>query len=186
MKIYVLMKQGNFGNEIVTVSTDINKIRKSICEDFNAEEDYPTLSIWLNEEKIEEVSGNVVLYKIRDEIRLVEGQVIRMKTTVENFAKDLGCKREYQVNVLRELIYLVYEGNTTQYGIKSTDELEKKREELFGKEYNTLEERILRISGYWSNDIEIELRTSLNLNESIFTKIFSFLEDEKVKQNDCI
>lgn len=104
-----------------------------------------------------------------------------MKTTVENFAKDLGCKREYQVNVLRELIYLVYEGNTTQYGIKSTDELEKKREELFGKEYNTLEERILRISGYWSNDIEIELRTSLNLNESIFTKIFSFLEDEKVK-----
>ena len=73
MKIYVLMKQGDFGNEIVTVSTDINKIRKSICEVFNAEEDYPTLSIWLNEEKIEEVSGNVVLYKIRDEIRLVEG-----------------------------------------------------------------------------------------------------------------
>ena len=72
MKIYVLMKQGSFGNEIVKVSTEINKIRKSICEDFNAEEDYPTLAIWLNEEKVEEVSGSDVLHKIRDEIRLLE------------------------------------------------------------------------------------------------------------------
>ena len=105
-----------------------------------------------------------------------------MRTTVEKFAKELGCKTDYQMNVLQELIYLVYEGNAKQYGINSTEELENKRKELFGPEYNTLAERILRISGYWSNDIEIELRTVLGIEDNIFTKIFSFLEDEKVKE----
>ena len=46
MKIYVLLKQGYEGSETVCVSEDINKIRTSICEDFDAKEDYPELEIW--------------------------------------------------------------------------------------------------------------------------------------------
>ena len=50
MKIYVLLKQGYEGSETVCVSEDINKIRTSICEDFNPNEDYPELEIWRNGE----------------------------------------------------------------------------------------------------------------------------------------
>ena len=43
MKIYVLLKQGqgHEGSKTICVSEDINKIRTSICEDFDANEDYP-------------------------------------------------------------------------------------------------------------------------------------------------
>ena len=39
MKIYVLLKQGYEGSETICVSEDINKIRTSICEDFNPKGD---------------------------------------------------------------------------------------------------------------------------------------------------
>lgn len=68
MKIYVLLKQGYEGSEIVCVSEDINKIRTSICEDFNPNEDYPKLEIWENEEEILRTSGSDVLKVIAKEL----------------------------------------------------------------------------------------------------------------------
>lgn len=44
MKIYVLLKQGQ-GSKTICVSEDINKIRTSICADFDVNEDYPGLEI---------------------------------------------------------------------------------------------------------------------------------------------
>lgn len=68
MKIYVLLKQGYEGSETVCVSEDINKIRTSICEDFNANEDYPELEIWKNGEEILKTSGSDVLKVIAKEL----------------------------------------------------------------------------------------------------------------------
>ena len=68
MKIYVLSKQGYEGSETVCVSEDINKIRTSICTDFDAKEDYPELEIWENGKMIFNTSGNNVLNKIAEEL----------------------------------------------------------------------------------------------------------------------
>ena len=68
MKIYVLLKQGYEGSETVCVSEDINKIRTSICEDFDAKEDYPELEIWEDGKTIYGTSGNDVIKKIAEEL----------------------------------------------------------------------------------------------------------------------
>lgn len=68
MKIYVLLKQGYEGNETVCVSEDINKIRTSICDDFDAKEDYPELEIWEDGKVIDGTSGSNVLKKIAAEL----------------------------------------------------------------------------------------------------------------------
>ena len=62
-----MLKQGYEGSETVCVSEDINKIRTSICEDFNPNEDYPELEIWENEEEILGTSGSDVLKVIAKE-----------------------------------------------------------------------------------------------------------------------
>ena len=68
MKIYVLSKQGYDGNETICVSEDINKIRTSICEDFDENEDYPVFEIWRNGEMIYQTSGSDVLKAISKEM----------------------------------------------------------------------------------------------------------------------
>ena len=68
MKIYVLLRQDYEGSETVCVSEDINKIRKSICDDLDSEEDYPELEIWKNGTMIDRVTGNNVLKKVASEI----------------------------------------------------------------------------------------------------------------------
>lgn len=68
MKIYALLKQGYEGNETVCVSEDINKIRTSICGDFDAKEDYPELEIWEDGKVIDGTSGSNVLKKIAAEL----------------------------------------------------------------------------------------------------------------------
>lgn len=69
MKIYVLLKQDYEGSETVCVSEDINKIRISICEDFNPDKDYPELEIWKDGEQIYQTSGSDVLKKIASEMK---------------------------------------------------------------------------------------------------------------------
>lgn len=68
MKIYVLLKQEYEGSDTVCVSEDINKIRTSICEDFDANEDYPEFEIWKDGELIYQTSGNDVLKAISKEM----------------------------------------------------------------------------------------------------------------------
>lgn len=68
MKIYVLLRQDYEGSETVCVSEDINKIRASICEDFDSNENYPELEIWKDGENIYQTSGSDVLKKVAEEI----------------------------------------------------------------------------------------------------------------------
>lgn len=68
MKIYVLLKQVYDGNETICVSEDINKIRTSICEDFDANEDYPVFEVWRDGENIYQTSGSDVLKAISKEM----------------------------------------------------------------------------------------------------------------------
>lgn len=70
MKIYVLLKQGqgHEGIKTICVSEDINKIRTSICKDFDANEDYPGLEIWEDGKHIYYTSGSDVLKKVAKEI----------------------------------------------------------------------------------------------------------------------
>jgi len=68
MKIYVLLRQDYEGSETVCVSEDINKIRISICEDLDPDEDYPELEIWKDGEQIYRTSGSDVLKKVVEEI----------------------------------------------------------------------------------------------------------------------
>lgn len=69
MNIYVLLRQGCEDKETICVSEDINKIRTSICEDFNADEGYPVLEIWRNGENIYKTSGGDVLKVITKEMQ---------------------------------------------------------------------------------------------------------------------
>ena len=69
VKIYVLLKQEYGNNGTVCVSEDINKIRTSICEDFDPNEDYPVFEIWRNGEMIYQTSGSDVLKAISKEMR---------------------------------------------------------------------------------------------------------------------
>ena len=68
MKIYVLLKQHYEDSETVCVSEDINKIRTSICEDFDAKEDYPELEIWEDGKMTYATTGNSVIKKISEEL----------------------------------------------------------------------------------------------------------------------
>lgn len=68
MKIYMLSKQRYEGSEIVCICEDINKIRTSICTDFDAEEDYPELKIWKDGEMIYYTSGDNAFKKISKEL----------------------------------------------------------------------------------------------------------------------
>ena len=68
MKIYVLLKQNYDGSDTICVSEDINKIRTSICEDFDQNADYPELEIWNNGEMIYRATGSDVLKMITKEI----------------------------------------------------------------------------------------------------------------------
>lgn len=56
------------GNETVCVSEDINKIRTSLCEDFDEEKDYPIFEIWRDGENIYQASGNDVREAISKEM----------------------------------------------------------------------------------------------------------------------
>lgn len=68
MKIYVLLKQNNDGSDTICVSENINTIRKSICEDIDAKEDYPELEIWEDGKMIYGTSGSDVLKKVAEEL----------------------------------------------------------------------------------------------------------------------
>ena len=68
MKIYVILKQNYEESETVCVSEDINKIRISICEDFDAKEDYPELEIWEDGKMTYATIGNSVIKKILEEL----------------------------------------------------------------------------------------------------------------------
>ena len=92
MKIYVLLKQGYDGNETICVSEDINKIRTSICEDFDANEDYPVFEVWRDGENIYQTSGSDVLKAISkemyksDDIRYTLSLMkLGIKATILNF-----------------------------------------------------------------------------------------------------
>ena len=68
MRIYILSKKVFASNDNVCVSSDIQKIKKSICKDFVPGEDYPELEIWEDEKKIMTVEGGKVLHQIAKEM----------------------------------------------------------------------------------------------------------------------
>lgn len=68
MKIYVLLRQDYEGSWTVCVSEDIKKIRTSICEDLDPQEDYPELEIWKDGEQIYRTTGSDVLKKVAEEL----------------------------------------------------------------------------------------------------------------------
>ena len=68
MKIYILQKEEYGRKDNICVSEDINKIRTSICKDFNPNEDYPILEIWDESVLIYSASGPNVLKKISNEL----------------------------------------------------------------------------------------------------------------------
>lgn len=72
MKIYVLFichcyEEGIIEEGIICVSEDINKIRISIYENFDIDEDYPRLEIWRYGENIYNASGDDVFEIISQE-----------------------------------------------------------------------------------------------------------------------
>lgn len=68
IKIYVLSKQRYEGSEVVCVSEDINKIRTSICTDFDFKEDYSELEIWEDGKITYYTSGDNAFKKISKEL----------------------------------------------------------------------------------------------------------------------
>lgn len=61
---YVLLNKNPNKDIVICVSDDINKIFKSMCNDFKSDDDVPQFEIWENDERIDSVSGDGVLEKI--------------------------------------------------------------------------------------------------------------------------
>lgn len=85
MKIYILQKEESGRKDNICVSEDINKIRTSICKDFNPNEDYPILEIWDEEVLISSTTGSNVLKKISSEINE------SINILKQNKEDNLGC-----------------------------------------------------------------------------------------------
>lgn len=158
MKIYVLMKQEYDHYETVCVSEDPKKIRTSICEDFDPEEDYPKLEIWEHGENIFEVSGSEVLKAVAKEIyrapeestpdwitRLLESLPNCQEKTIWSDGEEILVRTESAANAVADLIEQLYKSEgkdvlvNTGYYDPEEDQRNNEKDEYTGWWYIRME-----------------------------------------------
>lgn len=90
---------------------------------------------------------------------------------------ELGAKTEMQKMVCNELVYLILVEPSNGVGIWSYKKLEELRKELYGNNFGSLEEKLLRLTDSW--DLADALQNELGTNR-IFKRLFTLLEGKEI------
>lgn len=98
----------------------------------------------------------------------------------EQIYEDLGCKTDYDKMMCNELVFLVLAEPSNNTGCDSKDKQEELRKWLYADKFGTSEEKVLRITGYWSNDLADVFGRSVGINEkNVFPKIFDAIKGKE-------
>ena len=99
-----------------------------------------------------------------------------------------NAETDFEKGIISELAYLVYEGNASSSGFTG-DNKQDIRKALFGSLSGTLEEKVLDVTGYWSNDLEYIYREHKNLSldgrTTIFQNLFDLLDGKELIEGVC-
>lgn len=101
------------------------------------------------------------------------------KLDLSKVFEEMGCKSEYDKMMCRELIYLILVEPSNKTGF-STDRQEELRKWLYEDKLGTSEEKVLRIAGYWSNDLADVFGESVGIDSrSVFPKVFDIIRGKE-------
>ena len=91
--------------------------------------------------------------------------------------EDLGCKTDYDKMMCNELVFLVLAEPSNNTGCDSQDKQEELRKWLYADKFGTSEEKVLHITGYWSNDLADIFAESVGDSwKNAFSKLFKLLK----------
>ena len=98
-----------------------------------------------------------------------------MELNMNELCAKVGVKDNFQKNCLSELVFLAIEGNPRQTGYLP-DDRERVRRAVYGEDFDSLQEKVLDVAGYWSNDLTDALTNSLGFDGKLFDFLFKELE----------
>ena len=94
--------------------------------------------------------------------------------------QEMDCKTEYDKMLCRELVYLVLGEPSNKTGCDSRDKQEELRKWLYEDKLGTSEEKVLRIAGYWSNDLANVFGESVGIDsKNVFPKVFDAVKGKE-------
>lgn len=94
-----------------------------------------------------------------------------------------NAETDYEKCVVNELVWLIFEENDTGATLDNKAEV---RKAIYGEFYGTLEEKILDVAGYWSNDLEANYKEVKGLGDrKLFDELFVLLEDKEIIEGVC-
>lgn len=93
--------------------------------------------------------------------------------------EEMHCKSEYAKMMCRELVYLVLAEPSNKTGC-STDRQDELRRWLYTDKFGSSEEKVLRIAGYWSNDLADVFGESVGIDsKNVYPKIFDAIKGKE-------
>lgn len=99
---------------------------------------------------------------------------------MEQIYEDLGCKTDYDKMMCNELVFLVLSEPSNKTGCDSRDKQEELRKWLYADKFGTSEEKVLRVTGYWSNDLADIFAESVGISgKDVFSKLFEVLKNKE-------
>lgn len=102
---------------------------------------------------------------------------------MEQIYEDLGCKTDYDKMMCNELVFLVLSEPSNKTGCDSRDKQEELRKWLYADKFGTSEEKVLRVTGYWGNDLaDIFAESVGDSGKMHFLSSLSYLKVKKPSQ----
>lgn len=99
---------------------------------------------------------------------------------MEKVYEELGCNTDYDKMICNELVFLVLSESSNKTGCDSRDKQEELRKWLYADKFGTSEEKVLRVAGYWSNDLADIFGESVGISgNDVFSKLFEVLKNKK-------
>lgn len=99
---------------------------------------------------------------------------------MEQIYEDLGCKTDYDKMMCNELVFLVLAEPSNKTGCDSQDKQEELRKWLYADKFGTSEEKVLHVTGYWSNDLaDIFAESVDDSGKNAFSKLFKLLKGKE-------
>lgn len=101
---------------------------------------------------------------------------------LESLYKELRLKDNFQKSLVSAMVYSVLQSNKC-YGMKGnpSEELRKEVKDALMKDVcDSFQFEVMLCAAYWGNDCEDLLKEELGLRESIFKRVFKWLETNEV------
>lgn len=99
---------------------------------------------------------------------------------MEKVYEELGCKTDYDKMMCNELVFLVLAEPSNNTGCDSQDKQEELRKWLYADKFGTAEEKVLHVTGYWSNDLADIFGESVGISgKEVFSRLFEVLKNKE-------